>query len=271
LISSSSAPIKILQFSDTHLYADPAGKLMGVNTDYTFRAVAELAKEHNPDVEMVLLTGDLSQDESTLSYKRVADIVRHFSAPVVYLPGNHDVFPTMEEVFTEEGPPFRTERSISVRNWRIILLNSVIPGKVGGHLDRQELTLLDEELTAHQDKHALVCLHHHPLRVGSAWIDTINVDNGDEFFDIIDRHPNVRIVLFGHIHQEFTATHGNVSVYASPSTCVQFAPLSNGFAVDADKKPGYRWFELREDGTFKTGVQRAEGLETGLDLTQKGY
>jgi Icc protein len=271
LISSNSAPLKILQFSDTHLFEKPDGKLMGINTESTFRAVVDLAKDENQEVDFVLLTGDLSQDESVGSYKRVANIVRGVSAPAAYLPGNHDIFETMEEVFTEEGPPFRTERSFSLGNWRIILLNSVIRGKVGGHLEPQELALLDQELAAHSDKNAFVCLHHHPLPVGSTWIDTINVDNGDDLFSVIDRHPQVRIVLFGHIHQQFEAKRGDVAVYATPSTCVQFAPLSAGFAVDKEAMPGYRWFKLHEDGKFETGVNRIPAQDLGLDLKQKGY
>jgi Icc protein len=126
-------------------------------------------------------------------------------------------------------------------------------------------------LSAHRDKHAIVCLHHHPLPVGSQWIDTINVDNGDDFFRVIDRHPQVRLVLFGHIHQEFAAKHGEVDVYASPSTCVQFAPLSAGFAVDKDAMPGYRWLELHSDGKIQTGISRIPETDIGLDLSKKGY
>ena len=61
-----------------------------------------------------------------------------------------------------------------------------------------------------------------------------------------------------------------VSLLASPSTCVQFAPGSEEFKV-GNESPGYRWLQLYPDGRLETGVSRVTGIEFVIDYTVKGY
>ena len=65
----------------------------------------------------------------------------------------------------------------------------------------------------------------------------------------------VRAYVGGHIHQELDAGAGAVRVLATPSTCFQFAPRSERFAVD-DALPGYRWLTLDENGGIDSCVGR---------------
>ncbi len=61
-----------------------------------------------------------------------------------------------------------------------------------------------------------------------------------------------------------------VALMASPSTCVQFAPGSAGFKAD-DQPPGYRWLELRADGSIETAVSRVTDAEFFVELDSGGY
>jgi 3',5'-cyclic-AMP phosphodiesterase len=71
---------------------------------------------------------------------------------------------------------------------------------------------------------------------------------------VIDRHPSVRAVLGGHVHQAFEGRHGDVRVLATPSTCAQFTPRTERCVMDL-RPPGYRWLELWPDGTLRTEVR----------------
>ena len=51
------------------------------------------------------------------------------------------------------------------------------------------------------------------------------------------------------------ASDKSVPVWGSPSTCFQFQPRSQTFAVDASG-PGYRWLYLQDDGSVGTEVKR---------------
>jgi len=106
--------------------------------------------------------------------------------------------------------------------------------------------------------------------VGSEWIDQYIVRNADTFFKVLDRFPNVKAVVWGHVHQDFSSERKGVKLIATPSTCVQFKPNCNDFTVDT-LMPGYRWFDLHDDGSFTTGVERVTGKEYVIDYKSAGY
>ena len=76
----------------------------------------------------------------------------------------------------------------------------------------------------------------------------------------MDRHPNVRIVAWGHIHQPFSARRGSVALLGAPSTVANSLPGREKFTLDA-RGPACRWFDLAQDGSFETGLL-GEGWET---------
>src|SRR5690606_20318060 len=115
-----------------------------------------------------------------------------------------------------------------------------------------------------------ICFHHHPLSMGSRWIDTIGLHNADELLAIVRRHNNVRCVLWGHVHQESDQIIDGVRYLSTPSTCVQFMPGSDDFAIDT-LAPGYRWLDLHPDGRVDTGVSRVEDIAFDIDYSVKGY
>jgi Icc protein len=156
---------------------------------------------------------------------------------------------------TGQKADIRQDRSFFLGNWQVLLLNSSVPDQVGGHLSDDSLHWLARALDAHPNHHALVCLHHQPVPVGSAWIDEIGLSNGADLFAVLDRYPQVRAVLWGHVHQEFDTDRNGVRLLSTPSTCIQFAPGAEVFTLDA-AGPGYRWLTLNGDGGMDTGVMR---------------
>ena len=63
------------------------------------------------------------------------------------------------------------------------------------------------------------------------------------------------VVVSGHVHQESDAVVSGVRMLTTPSTCIQFAPGSQDFALD-DKQPGYRRIVLQPNGHIETQVIR---------------
>ena len=119
----------------------------------------------------------------------------------------------------------------------------------------------------------MVCLHHHPIKCGSHWLDGHDLKNADALWDILHRHQNVKALVWGHIHQEYVSVHqhGEQSFpcYAPPSTCIQFKPNCYDFALDT-LNPGYRWFNLYSDGRLETGVSRTSQA-FDIDMKSTGY
>ncbi|MBL4606466.1 MAG: 3',5'-cyclic-AMP phosphodiesterase [Pseudomonadales bacterium] len=264
------AGIKVAQVSDPHLFGSVDGKLLGLNTDESLRSVVELVKAEQPDLDIVLATGDISQDGSEASYNRFESIISTLQSPSYWLHGNHDNDVAILQVLS--GNERLSPCVISAgKSWRIIMLNSSVKDEVGGRLADSELEFLREKLEEYNDKHVIVALHHHPVKMGSTWLDEQIVTNADDFLGILSKHKQVKVLMWGHVHQVMDTTNEDgLRLLSAPSTCVQFKPGQDDFTADT-QPPGYRWLELFEDGSFDTGVSRVEGLEFEVDYTIKGY
>ena len=124
-----------------------------------------------------------------------------------------------------------------------------------------QLQLLEQAL-ATATSPVLVCLHHHPVPVSSDWLDRIGLDNAGDFFRIIDAHPSVRGIVWGHVHQQFDGLRRGVRLLATPSTCAQFLPHSQDFALDG-RPPAFRTLELTADGSIVTDLHWVDPCGTG--------
>lgn len=260
-------PVRLVQITDCHLGEVPGSRLLDVDTDSSLEAVLAMVRSDPSPLDALLLTGDLADGGSAAAYRRLLAVTSGLGAEARWLPGNHDNGPTLREILAGDA---RLQRQLLLPGWQIIMLDSTIPGEVGGALSRIELAELERCLREHPHRHALVCLHHQALPVGCAWLDRQCVANAHELWSVLDASPQVRGVLSGHVHQASEQRRGDVTVFTSPSTCVQFAPGSDGFRVDT-AAPGYRWLELHADGRISSGVQRVASLSFQADLAATGY
>lgn len=263
----TTRPLRVLQLTDPHLMASAEGELLGVNTRDSLDAViAEVLKSHGqPD--LILATGDLAQDGSEEAYRVLGERFNVFTGESAWMAGNHDNSARLASVAESYGA---AGRHIIQGGWQFILLDSSVPGKVHGELAESELAFLAQVLEQNPDLPALVTLHHHPVDISADWMRDIGLWNRDEFWQVIDRFPQVKVVLWGHIHQEFEQHRNGVQLLATPSTCIQFTTGSRQFSVE-DRAPGYRWFEFQGSGHFTTEVCRALDFQFELDTDSSGY
>lgn len=258
--------MKIIQLSDIHLFADPGKDLLGVKTHESFHAVVIELKKIK-DFDMILLTGDLSQDYSKKSYEEVIDTLSIFDKPIYCIPGNHDDEKIMSSIFPRKN--LSLDRHIILDKWQLILLDSHQHKLVPGRLADAELTFLAEKLKQYPNHKAIIAFHHHPVQVNCKWLDKIGVKNADDFWETIKPFSNVSTILFGHIHQEHFQIKNNIPCYSVPSTCIQFATNQDHFGLE-NIPPGFRWIELK-DGKLNTGVIRLDKYVGDFDGEAKGY
>ncbi len=262
-----STALRVLQLTDPHLMADPAGVLLGVNTRDSLDAVIASAHADGLSPDLILATGDLAQDGSEQAYRVFQDKIRGFNCPSLWLAGNHDNPVNLAKVIAGTDA---SKRHRVLGGWQFIQLNSAVPGQVHGELDDDELVHLETELSRHPACPAVVTLHHHPIAIGSAWMESIGLRNRDAFWQVIDRFEQVKVVLWGHVHQELDCERQGVRLLATPSTCIQFTPGSPDFSVEP-RAPGYRWLTLHDNGDVETAVSRAVDFRYELDTTSSGY
>jgi Icc protein len=252
-------PVRIVQFTDTHLFGAAGDTLRGIATQATLRATLRHAARHIAAADALLVSGDLVQDDPA-GYRPFHDTFSQLGKPVLTLPGNHDDPDAMRAALS--AAPFQYCGHRDFAHWRIVMVDSVIAGAAGGRVGAGALQVLRESLTSAGQRHVLVCLHHHPVAMRSRWLDTVGLENAQDFFAVLDEHPRLRAVLWGHVHQSYDALRRGVRLLATPSTCAQFLPFADDFAIDS-RPPAYRILELTADGAVNTEVLWVDTPSTG--------
>jgi 3',5'-cyclic-AMP phosphodiesterase len=242
--------VRLTHFTDPHLYGSESESLRGVATLPALSAALARARSHDWPPDAVLVTGDIVQDDPG-GYRHFRRLFAPLGVPVLCIPGNHDEPEALRRELA--GEPFVVGGHMDFGRWRVVLLDSCLPGSASGELSPATLAGLEAALASAGKLHCLVCLHHHPVPMSSRWLDRVGLNNAPEFLEIIDRHPNVRAIAWGHVHQAWEGLRKGVRLLATPSTCAQFLPKSDDFALD-HRPPAYRTLELRPDGTLLTEI-----------------
>lgn len=267
-VTPAADKVRVVQVTDSHLCYQRGGTLLGMDTDHSLAAVLALVASENPVIDLLLGTGDLSDQGARAAYDRLEAMLAPLPGAKFWLPGNHDDRAQMAAATSAE----RLSGEIQAGNWQVIMLDSQVPGEVGGNLGADELSRLEGALDrgrAHS-LFTLICMHHQPVDIGCEWLDQQKVADAEAFWALVDQYSGVRAVLWGHVHQQIDQYRGDVALMASPSTCVQFRPGSADFRAD-DQPPGYRWIDLCADGSINTGVSRVTGVAFTVDLDSGGY
>jgi Icc protein len=258
----------IIQITDMHLFKSAKETLLGVNTLDSFKAVVKDVKQNYPNPDLILLTGDLAQDETTEAYQRLVDELKTFHCPKYGFPGNHDDEHHMLSIFKENH--LQENREIIIDRWNLILLNTQKRHAVEGLLSEEQLHFLDRALGMYPEHSTMIFMHHPPVPVGSAWIDKLMLSNPEPFWRILGNYHHVKAIFCGHVHQLFTGAMNGIQVFTTPSTCFQFATNSRKFAVE-NLMPGYRVITIDDDGKYDTKVHRITDFDLNLDTGSGGY
>ena len=250
--------IRLLQFTDTHLLSDPAATVRGVRTQASLGACLAHARRRHLPADLVAVTGDLVQDDPN-AYGALELLLDGLGAPVLLIPGNHDVPDELARRLSHE--PFQVGGTRVLGNWAIVMLSTWFAGAADGEgrLGAAELERLEAALATRRERQVLVCLHHQPIPMEAAGLDALGLEDADAFLAAIDRHPQVRAVAWGHAHQSLDVFRGDTRFLCTPSTCMQFKPRDPGFVVDG-RPPGYRVLDLHDDGGIATEVVWLEGF-----------
>ena len=237
----------MLHLTDPHLFADPEGSLRGTNTRASLEKVLAHYAAGDWRAHRVIVTGDIIQDDSAEAYDNFRELLLPLKLRTHCVPGNHDIRDLMRPVCCR--PPFSYCAFEEIGDWLLVGIDSCIRGDAGGKVAKEELDRLAEIVVRSPANHVMVCLHHPPVPMGSKWLDSVGLKNGDEVLERLRMLGRIRAVAFGHVHQDYDDMYEGIRILATPSTCAQFKPGSDKFAVD-DKPPAYRRLTLNSDGSI---------------------
>jgi 3',5'-cyclic AMP phosphodiesterase CpdA len=214
----------IAQLTDTHLL--PKGRKLGnlIDTGAQLEAAVFRLNQLLTPADLVLVTGDLVDDGEPASYAALRGCLAALTSPYLLIPGNHDRRRALVETFSDHAYLPRNgflQYAIQDHAVRLIALDTLVEGRDGGELCEQRLTWLDTELGAEPDRPTLIFMHHPPFESGIRWMDAMGLSGASELREVLGRHPQVRLIVCGHIHRPFYSMLGRVPVAVAPSTAWQ--------------------------------------------------
>jgi len=254
-----TTPFLVAQLTDPHIggewgFSDPAARLA---------AVVESIGRLNREPDAVLITGDLTNSGADADYAVVRELLAPLRSPLYVAAGNHDDRATLRRHFDVpcDGLPVdagaQIRYAVDLGPLRLLVLDTTRPGKDAGELGADQLRWLDTQLGAAPTAPTLVAMHHPPLAVGVADWDAIGLAAADRdaLGELIARHPQVRRVVAGHLHQTIAGDLGGRAVLAVPSTYVQAKlDLGTDKIQLTDEAPGFAVHVL-VDGELISHVQ----------------
>ncbi len=242
---------KLIILSDSHLFGTREQKIFGVTSYDSLQEVCIKIKGFGQSYDLLVASGDLSEDGHTRAYEDFHELTRGLGASTIWMKGNHDQF---------DNVPVKLANSFihpewHMDPWSLIFLDTSLTGMDEGELSERELDRLETFLQRYIQRPVLIFLHHQPVDMGSEFIDVLGLQNKQVFWELISSRTNIKGILFGHVHQQFDGKCNGIQLYSTPSTSIQFKPHSNNLDFDVPSH-GFRTMNLYADGTFDTKIIR---------------
>ncbi|MGB0661182.1 MAG: metallophosphoesterase [Mangrovicoccus sp.] len=198
---------KFVILSDLHLV--PEGQTShGIDTFPRLTKALAHIRTHHEDAAFVILDGDLADHAEIPAYERLKAAIADFPLPVHMTMGNHDDRAVFHKVFPDRPMnPATTQydMGLDLGAYRVIILDSTEPGKTEGYLSTAQIAWLRDELTATSDK-PVICVLHHNITDFTVPTDVIRLQNPAPLIDALKAHPDMRMVISGHVHMSTAGT-----------------------------------------------------------------
>lgn len=228
----------VAQISDTHVRTDDGGE----SVRQLQRSLAG-ARAYRADV--ILITGDLVNDERADEYAAFAEAIVDPPAPVYVLPGNHDDRARLRQALPSHSYlPAAGHLSYTVDGFpvRIVALDQICPGETHGEFTPELTQWLDAVLSAAPGAPTLVALHHPPFPTYDMLFDKIGLRGAESFAAVIGAHRQVVRIICGHHHRTALGQVAHAPTLIAPSTSWAYglaAHPDQPIAPRTDEQPGW--------------------------------
>ena len=213
----------IAQITDLHIGAPATGR--SPDNGPRLVQVLDAIKNLQPPPDMVIATGDLTQDGRPEQYRDLKSLTANFPIPIHWMLGNHDDKAAFDSVFAAPSVcENRLSSVIETETLRSILLDSCGAGRHAGHFDAAQASWLDKTLAEKPDTPTLIAIHHPPIFTGIDWMP-VNNQNGweTELAKAIAPHRQIIKLICGHLHRPADAMWNRLPVTICSSTSPQLA------------------------------------------------
>lgn len=237
-----AAELRFVHISDLHIRGDSAEE-HGVDTAAVLSRAVLMINRLRPN--FVIATGDLVSDGSLGSYRQLRTLLAPLAAPIHFAMGSRDSRADFRRVFDMTAAPTDEPIFSAFEEGGVgfLLLDSTLPGKDEGWLSPEQLAWLDAELAAHPARPTWIFLHHQPLPIYIRWLDRSTLQEPDGLLTILSRHPQVRAVAYGHVHQSRVWRYGKALFLGVPALAFQYSSVHQEETI-TQEPPGFRLVEI---------------------------
>ena len=202
--------IKIIWMSDPHF--QNTGTIAGLDPRVRLRAAINYLNEHHADADFAVMTGDLVGDDIEGDYRGIAAYLADAVVPIYPVMGNNDERNGFRKhlVLPDSVMPDFIQYTIEMPDGRFLFLDTHKLGSHAGQYCAERQFWLEEALRAAPTKPAYIFMHHPPLALGLPPQDTIMLDEGTVFVELLKRHRNVAHLFMGHVHRPTAGTVAGV-------------------------------------------------------------
>ncbi|MGF1489903.1 MAG: phosphodiesterase [Prochloraceae cyanobacterium] len=235
----------IVQITDLHIYDRAEEKNYPIDTAANLSKCIDNINNLVPRPDLVLATGDLVQSGSKTQYDRLKEILDRLEIPFFLIPGNHDDRTCLRSVF-DDHKYLQTEAEfchyvIEDYPLRLIAIDSIEPGRVGGKICQKRYNWLLDRLAEAPHRPTLLFLHHPPFTTGLPLFDEYGFKQVEQLQEIITQNPQIVKVISGHLHRTLETKIGNSSVSVCPATAYIYSLSLFGKDVyKTNEPPGYQ-------------------------------
>ena len=211
----SFKPLKMVFLPDTHVsFKDEDGWILYKESFVIFQDVMKSIKTV-PELDFVVFGGDLTHnDDNALSdLPLFLDSIEDIGVKYFAILGDRDA--DLKDSYTKhdfcaefrrngfDNPELTYWVQQLNNNTLLIGLDTSIENKFEGKLAPEQLLWLDNTLKANSDKFIMIVMHHPAFQATASdktvWKRFV-LENSDEFLKIINKYPQVKLILSGHHH-----------------------------------------------------------------------
>lgn len=238
--------LTFIHLSDPHVLA-PNKQLFvrGVNTETQFFHSQKILLERETNAAFTLISGDLIHDGDETDYRHLKKLLDDNATkshiPYMLALGNHDTRCSFRSVFLQEKNSNRAYyHSTTIRGIRFIVLDSMIPGKVEGTIDEEQLEWLENLLKTEAKAGTVIIMHHPPVKE--------HFKNKEQFGQVI-KNTDVIGILSGHIHRYSQFYFNSIPCFTVNSTAYGMVKINENITTTT-KQTGYNIVTVKNKKLF---------------------
>ena len=240
-------PFRVAQITDLHISP-------GENDEYSdfLQTTIDAIVISNPD--LVLLTGDLTDDGEIHQYEALRDMILQFGQfgiSMFMVLGNHDTYGRQYnnlEYWARNFAPYHFYRDIPGQNLRYIMFNTGARDSLFNL--ENEMPFIEESLISMDPTQESVLVCHIPPYRFCEWASNETQEN--LFYEFCEEY-DVHAVFAGHSHQDRVVARRSVDAVEYIGECSDNYPeLTAPFAetvyietIGRDRNPSFRWINFK--------------------------